>query len=239
MRRFLRLAVLGGAVVAAPTLASAKPSTTAKPAAAASVGSNCVFDIASLPTLGGTIERLLPGSQGDAIGAILQDGSEVVMPPGLAAQDHDLRAGARLSVKGLWSAPLRLVRAFALSGTPSLCASPMPEMVTAAPPASAEGTVARLLHDGDGAVNGALLQDGTVIRVPAAGARTPYLKIGAVLYADGTGYNTAYGKLVMASSLGPNRSQAIRISDEPPVPRGAPPGSAGYDHISGSVSGPE
>ena len=196
-----------------------------------STRSGCVFDLTLLPRFSGKVERLLPGTQGDAVGALLTDGTEVEMPPGLAAQDHHLRAGSILAVKGLAAPSLHLVRAFALSGKQDLCASPLPELVTAAPPASAEGKIARLLHDGDGALNGAILTDGTVIRVPAAGARTQFLKLNAPLYAEGYGYQTAYGKLVVAKRLGPDRLQAIHISDEPPIPRGAPPGSSGYDHI--------
>ncbi|WP_025885589.1 hypothetical protein [Asaia prunellae] len=195
------------------------------------VGTNCVFDLSSLPRFSGRIERLLPGTQGDAIGAILVDGTEVEMAPGLAAQDHHLRAGAVLTVRGLAAPSLHLVRAFALAAQQDVCAAPMPELVTSAPPATAEGRIVRLLHDGDGALNGALLDTGAVIRVPASGARTALLKPGLPLYADGYGYQTAYGKLVVARRLGPNRLQAIHISDEPLIPRGAPPGSDGYDQI--------
>ncbi|GBQ83953.1 hypothetical protein AA0535_0378 [Asaia krungthepensis NRIC 0535] len=179
----------------------------------------------------GKVDRLLPGTQGDAVGAILTDGTEIEMPPGLAAQDHHLRAGSSLTVKGLNAPALHLVRAFALSEKQDLCAAPMPELVTSAPPASAEGRIVRLLHDGDGALNGALLDSGTVLRVPASGARTQYLRPGAPIYAEGYGYQTAYGKLVVARRLGPDRLQAIHVSDEPPIPRGAPPGSTGYDEI--------
>ncbi|GAB6854379.1 hypothetical protein JCM15831A_14030 [Asaia astilbis] len=195
------------------------------------MGMNCVFDVSSLPRFTGRIERLLPGTQGDAVGAILTDGTEVEMPPGLAAQDHTLRAGAVLDVRGLAAPGLRLVRAFALSDKMDVCAAPMPELVTAAPPARAEGHIERLLHDGDGALNGALLNTGTVLRVPASGARPRFLRVGAPIYAEGSGYQTAFGNLVVARRLGPDRLQAVHVSDEPSVPRGAPPGSTGYDQI--------
>ncbi|NIE79951.1 hypothetical protein [Asaia sp. As-1742] len=207
------------------------PQGTMSQAVPGSLPAGCVFDLTSLPRFSGKIDRLLPGTQGDAVGALLKDGTEIEMPPGLAAQDHHMRAGATITVRGLAAPSLRLVRAFALSNGQELCASPMPELVTAAPPASTQGRIARLLHDGDGALNGALLDNGTVLRVPASGARTSFLRLGAPIYAEGYGYQTAYGKLVVARRLGPDRLQAIHVSDEPLVPRGAPPGSAGYDQI--------
>ncbi|GBR16702.1 hypothetical protein [Asaia spathodeae] len=203
---------------------------TTPPADTAPSG-NCVFDLGNLPRFSGKIERLLPGTQGDAVGALLTDGTEVEMPPGLAAQDHHLRAGVVLVVKGLAAPSLHLVRALALSSKADLCAAPMPELVTSAPPANAEGRIVRLLHDGDGALNGAVLNTGTVLRVPASGARTNFLRLGAPIYTEGYGYQTAFGKLVVARRLGPDRLQAIHVSDEPLIPRGAPPGSTGYDQI--------
>lgn len=202
------------------------------------IQSSCVFDLSSLPRIAGKIERLLPGTQGDAIGAILTDGTEVEMPPGLIAQDHRLRPGMTLSVRGLRSASLNLVRAFALTtASGDVCSPPLLELVTSAPPATAQGTVARLLHDGNGALNGALLSDGTVLRVPASAAYARMINLGSSVYADGSGYRTAYGHLVVATRLGPNRLQAVHVSNEPPVPRGAPPGSTGYDAIGANESG--
>ncbi|WP_162993433.1 hypothetical protein [Asaia bogorensis] len=203
----------------------------APPPASGSLPTGCVFDLTSLPRFSGRVERLLPGTQGDVVGALLVDGTEIEMPPGLAAQDHHLRKGAMISVRGLAAPSLHLVRAFALSNGTDICAAPMPELVTAAPPASTQGRISRLLHDGDGALNGALLDDGSVLRVPASGARTSFLRLGAPIYAEGYGYQTAYGKLVVARRLGPDRLQAIHVSDEPLIPRGAPPGSLGYDQI--------
>lgn len=212
-------------------MVSAAAYAASSPHAVPAAGSDCVFDIASLPVLGGTVIRLLPGTNGDVVGALLENGAEVVLPPGLAALAPDLKPGATLRVRGLWSGSLKLVRAFALAGTPAVCASPVPEYVTAAPPVSAQGVVQRLLHDGDGAVNGALLKDGTVLRVPAAGVNAGDLVPGKPIYADGAGYRTHYGLLVRVDVLGPSRGQAQRVSDAPPVPRGAAPGSPAYDEI--------
>ncbi|WP_336762270.1 hypothetical protein [Asaia sp. VD9] len=217
-----------GAALAAGPIEATQVVRSASPGQGAS---QCVFDLRGMQRYSGKVERLLPGTQGDAVGAILTDGTEIEMPPGLAAQDHHLRAGSSLTVRGLIAPALHLIRAFALSDRQDLCAAPMPELVTSAPPASAQGRIARLLHDGDGALNGALLDSGTVLRVPASGARTRYLQPGAPIYAEGYGYQTAYGKLVVARRLGPDRLQAIHVSDEPLIPRGAPPGSVGYDQI--------
>lgn len=219
---------LGSALLLTVTAVKAAPARHPAPVA----GTDCVFDIASLPVLGGKVVRLLPGTNGDVAGAILDNGAEVVLPPGLASLAPDLKPGAMLRVRGLWSGSLKLIRAFALAGQPAVCASPVPEYVTAAPPMSAQGVVVRLLHDGDGAVNGALLTDGTVLRVPAAGVNAGDLVPGKAIYADGAGYRTHYGVLLRVDVLGPSRGQAQRVSDAPPVPRGAAPGSPAYDEIS-------
>lgn len=208
---------------AAPVASGAASSTVS--------GSDCVFDVSVLPVLGGTVARLLPGTNGDVVGALLDNGAELVMPPGLAALARGLKPGAKLAVRGLWSASEHLIRAFALAGTPPLCAIPVPEMVTAAPPVSAQGVIERLLHDGDGAVNGALLKDGTVLRVPAAGVKSSDLTPGRAVYASGAGYRTSWGLLVRVDILGPSRAQAMRVSDEPPIPPGAAAGSPAYDEL--------
>lgn len=234
--RFLSAVLLGGIFAFSPSATRSAHAAKPQTAVPTSYAASCVFDISMLPTVEGKISRLLPGTHGDVVGVIFADGNEVVMPPGLAAQDHNLRIGAPLAVRGLVAPSLHLVRAFALAGQPVVCAAPMPEMVTASPPTSAQGVVERLLHDGDGAVAGALLTDGTVLRTPAAGARSADLVPGKTVYADGKGYQTAYGKLVLVDILGPSRAQAVHISDEPPVPRGAAPGSPAYDELPGAVS---
>jgi hypothetical protein len=81
------------------------------------------------------------------------------------------------------------------------------------------------LHGPRGEVNGALLEDGTVLRLPPAEAErfATLLQPGRTVVAEGSEFANALGKIFEASQLGPSRDQ-LSAAEPPPGPgRDRPP----------------
>jgi hypothetical protein len=90
------------------------------------------------------------------------------------------------------------------------------------------GRVRMSLHGAQGEVNGALLDDGTVLRLPPPEAYrfSTLLQPGHVLVADGVGFATAIGKVFEVQEMGESREQ-MSVVDVPPGPgRGRRPPSS-------------
>src|SRR5260221_601813 len=94
-----------------------------------------------------------------------------------------------------------------------------PSAVSPGSPAAVQGRVRMSLHGPQGDVNGALLDDGTVLRLPPPEAYrfATLLQPGQVLVAEGTGIATAIGKVFEVQQLGASREQ-LSLVDPPPGP---------------------
>jgi hypothetical protein len=83
------------------------------------------------------------------------------------------------------------------------------------------------LHGPRGEVNGALLEDGTVLRLPPPEAErfTILLQPGQTVVAEGSEYGNALGKAFEVSQLGPSRDQlsAVELPPGPGRDRRPPP----------------
>jgi hypothetical protein len=75
------------------------------------------------------------------------------------------------------------------------------------------------LHGPRGDVDGALLEDGTVLRLPPAEANrfASLLQPGQALVAEGDGFANALGKVFEVRQIGPSRDQLSLVA-EPPGP---------------------
>jgi hypothetical protein len=75
------------------------------------------------------------------------------------------------------------------------------------------------LHGPRGDVNGALLEDGTVLRLPPPEADrfADLLQPGVALVAEGDGLANTLGKVLEVRQLGPSRDQLSLVA-EPPGP---------------------
>jgi len=73
------------------------------------------------------------------------------------------------------------------------------------------------LHGPQGDVNGALLEDGTVLRLPPPDAYrlATLLQPGQTLVAEGTGLATAIGKVFEVQQIGASREQ-LSLGETPP-----------------------
>jgi hypothetical protein len=78
------------------------------------------------------------------------------------------------------------------------------------------------LHGPQGEVNGALLQDGTILRLPppAADRLATLLQPGQSLVAEGTVVASTIGKVFAAQQIGASRDQLSLVE----APRGRDPG---------------
>lgn len=93
---------------------------------------------------------------------------------------------------------------------------------------SVQGKVQRPLYGPAGDINGALLEDGSIVRLPPPSAYqiASLLSAGQMLAVQGWGLTTAYGRVIDAQSVGPSPSQLTQVAPPPPLGFGAPPPAA-------------
>ncbi|MFA4142076.1 hypothetical protein P2C94_22590, partial [Xanthomonas perforans] len=103
-------------------------------------------------------------------------------------------------------------------------------------PLQSDGTIQRLVYGPAGEVNGALVSDGTVVRMPPHLALqfADLLRVGEPLSASGFGVATPDGRAIEATQLGRDRSSLRALFTAPrpdgplpPPPPGAPVPPAG------------
>jgi hypothetical protein len=172
------------------------------------------FDPTQLPSFTGTVERYLPNPRGEVDGLIFREGPQVVFPPDVAeAVRRDAPVGRSVIVWGIRarSAPVITMLAFAPSSdtTPVVVdrfywrlGGRVPQEGNA--PLRLSGTVKQPYYTPQGEVAGAILEDGSVVLVPASavdGARD-LLKQGQALAAAGSGREGPDGRALLAEQLG-------------------------------------
>ena len=116
---------------------------------------------------------------------------------------------------------------------------PQPGMVAPVPGlVEAQGRIRMTLHGPQGDVNGALLDDGTVVRLPPPEAYrfAALLQPGQTVVVTGTGFANAIGKMLQVWQIGPTRDQLSQVQIPPGKGggvgkkgrRGPPPVFAGF-----------
>ncbi|OAS25730.1 hypothetical protein [Methylobacterium platani] len=217
-------AVLAATALAA-TLAAA---TLAACPAAAQDGS--VWDPGTLPETKGTVKQYTLTPRGDVDGLILTDGTEVKLPPRLSgAVVFTVRPGDAVTVRGMRARALPLV-----DGAQIRNEATGATLVTLGPPDPAaeetvtSGRVAALLHGRRGEVNGALLDDGTTLRLPPheAARLGSTLQVGRSVSVRGAPARSPLGTVVEVRALGTSPESLTEIAGPPPRPPG-PRGAAG------------
>lgn len=121
------------------------------------------------------------------------------------------RSRTRTSAKP-WSTMDRHLRAFGRHRTPPGMPAP------GAQQASIQGKVQRPLYRPAGDVKGALLEDGTIVRI---GPREAYrvaslLNPGQILAVQGWALTTAHGSVIDAQAVGPSPNQLTQVAPPPP-----------------------
>ena len=238
MNRTPRRLLFGGATLvscAIAGLAATQPMPQATPVGAPppspTVGP--AHDLQRLQETHGIVQRFTLTPRGDLDGFVLTDGTDVHLPPHLSTQlAAAVRPGDSVSVRGYRSATVPLVVAADVTDPatnqtvadqgpppPGFGPPPLPPGVPApgAQQTSLTGRVETSLYGTAGDLNGAVLEDGTIVRVspPTACQLTNILVPGQPVAVQGWGLNTSYGRVVDA--------QAIGLASGQPTPAAPPP----------------
>ncbi|MBW6396417.1 hypothetical protein KPL78_01095 [Roseomonas sp. HJA6] len=185
-----------------------------------------MFDTAQLPQTHGVVARYSLGPRGEVDGLILQDGTQVQLPSHLGSElVFAARPGDAVTVRGLLAIGVPLVAAVSVrndaTGAEVVDAGGGPHggEVTV----GASGPVQTVLRGRRGEVNGAILVDGTTVRVPphAAVQMAELLRPGATLAVRGEGRTTVFGRVIEARFAGPSMDRLTEIAG--PGPRDMSP----------------
>jgi hypothetical protein len=207
-----------------------------------------LYDPQQLPVQRGQVQQFTLTPRGDIDGLILTDGTEVKTSPHLSAEiAYSIKPGDTVTIHGLHAAALPLVQAVSITdeaigrtvidyGPPGPRRGPAVGLTAPIPGLTeVQGRVRMVLHGRRGDVNGALLEDGTVLRLPPPEAYrfAGLLQSGRIVVAEGVGFATAVGKVFQVWQLGPSRDQLSQVQMPGPGKggkkgrRGPPPAFAG------------
>jgi hypothetical protein len=182
------------------------------------------IDPDSLPEVAGIFERFVLNPHGEVDGFVMKGEQAAVLvhtPPHVEDQlTRHLSAGDKVRVRGVRPRGAELLAAVAvITATGRQIIDEGPNHDRKHPkvkhePMTADGTVQMSLFGPKGELRGALLSDGTVLRVGPKEAEqvATLLAPGAKLAARGDGLQTRHGRVIHAFELGPDsaRLKAVR-----------------------------
>ena len=130
-----------------------------------------LWDSTQLPETKGTVKQYTLTPRGDVDGLILNDGTEVKLPPHLTAQIvFAVKPGDAVTVRGLRARALPLVDAASVTnfvtGATVTDNGPPDGPGRTVTETTISGRIAATLHGKRGEVNGALLDTGPMLRLP-------------------------------------------------------------------------
>jgi hypothetical protein len=226
-------ALLGGAVFALSAGALAQILPVAD-------GRTPLYDPQQLPRQQGQVQQFTLTPRGDIDGLILTDGTEVKTPPHLSSQiAFSIKPGDTVVIYGLHAAALPLVQAVSITDE----ATGRTVIDNGPPPGRGRGPIEPLsrltevqgrvrmpLHGPRGDANGALLEDGSILRLPPPEAErfANLLQAGQTVVVEGIELANPIGKVLEVRRIGSSRDQLNQV-DAPPGPggkkgrRGPPP----------------
>src|SRR6266851_2380198 len=187
------------------------------------------YDPQQLPMLQGKVAQYSLTPRGEVDGLILEDGTEIRLPPHLGVQlVVAIKPGDRVTVHGLKAREIAMVQA--ISVTNDATGATVTDDGPGGPrgprdrgqPLSAQGHIKTQLHGPRGDLNGVLLEDGTIVRLPPdeADRLAAQLAPGQPLYVEGDGVAGPLGRVIAAQQIGPSQSQLAQVQGPPPPPRG-------------------
>ncbi len=251
----LLIATAAAGTLAGGVLAQTPATRTAPPPVAAPLApAQPAFDLSQLPATRGTVKYFTLTPRGDVDGFILADGTQVHVPPHLSTQlVAAVRLGDAVTVRGLRAAAVPMVAALSVTGDASGQTvvdmgppggpghgpggrppgapppPPPPGGPAAGPPSEVSGKILAVLHGPRGEANGAMLEDGTVLRLPPpeAARLTATLASGQVVVAQVPGIANNLGRMVDVRAIGPSRDQLAQVQAPPPRGSGGPDGRRG------------
>ncbi len=190
-----------------------------------------VYDLSQLPAVKGKVAQYLLTPRGTVDGLILADGTEVYVEPRLSTQlVFAVKPGDAVTIHGLKARALPMVMGASVTNDASgLTVAGSPRGPRGAMTQyDATGVVKAQLHTPRGDVDGVLLQDGTIVRLPPPEAQkfAADLAPGKSLFAQGFGYEGALGKIIAARALGADKDHTQPVAG----PRMPGPGGHNWGH---------
>jgi hypothetical protein len=228
MRRVLASLLTTGLAVCAAGIASAD-SPTAPRGGPPSGAAGSLYDLSQLPAVSGTVAHYTLTPRGDVDGLVLTDGTEVRFPPHLSTQlVFAVKLGDAVTVHGLKAYSIPLIAAVAITDNSANITivddgpSGPGKAAGEAQAMKAEGRVEAALHGPRGELNGAMLDDGTVLRLapPEAQRVASMLVPGQSIEAEGRGLATPLGKVIEVTAIGSPGTPPTEVAPPPPPPNG-------------------
>lgn len=176
------------------------------------------YDPAQLPEVKGKVAQYLLTPRGDLDGLILADGTEVHIPPPFSAQVVAVaKPGDAVTIHGLKARALPMVAAASLTNDATLATitiTPPREHMGWGSAMEATGKIKAPLHEARGGVNGVLLEDGTIVRLPPpeAAKLASLLTPGTTVLVRGNGSASALGRVIAAHDIGPDAEHLTHIA---------------------------
>jgi len=206
--------------------------------------STSTFDPAQLPEFKGKVAQYTLSPRGEVDGLILDDGTEVNVPPHLSsALVFSIKPGDAVSIHGLKARAVPMIAAVTITNVASgvVVGGGQGGEHEGGARIEVTGVVKEVLHTPHGDVGGALLQDGTVVRMPPPAAKklASLLVVGQTIAVRGMGVTNALGKSVFAMDAGPSMDKLTHI-DMPHWhhgPGGGPDGEHGMMGHPGGMMG--
>ena len=180
------------------------------------------YDPAQLPEVKGKVAQYTLTPRGDVDGLILTDGTEVHVAPRLSTElVFAVRPGDDVTIHGLKARALPMVAAASVTNDAThvtVTFAPLREEAQT----DLQGKIKQQLHGPRGDLNGVVLEDGTIVRLPPSEATklAAQLAAGQPLYVRGVGVENPLGHLVLARAIGPSKDQLTSIAA--PRPFGGP-----------------
>jgi hypothetical protein len=182
------------------------------------------YDPNQLPAIQGKVAEYSLTPRGEVDGLILTDGTEVHLPPHFStALVYAVRPGDAVTIHGLRARAEPLVQAMSVSndatGATILDTRPG-DPSGAQQPMTVQGRIRQQLHGPQGELNGVLLEDGTIIRLPPPEAQRLAADVtpGATVTVQGDGLSGPLGRVIEARSIGPGLAQMAQVAAPPPPP---------------------
>ena len=194
-------------------------------------------------TLTGTVQVFTLTPVGDLDGFLLRNGTEIHTPPHLTRQlAAVVQPGDQVQVQGWQSVTPGVIAAVMMTdardGQSVVDQGPPPPGTMPPPPPagypapgaqqdSIQGQIQQTLHGPHGDINGALLADGTQLRMPppAAYQVASLLQPGQTIAAQGFVLSTGYGRVMDVQAAGPSPGRLMQLTPGIGVP--PPPGGPG------------
>ena len=190
------------------------------------------YDPAQLPAIEGKVAEYSLTPRGDVDGLILADGTEVHLPPHLGTQlVYAVKPGDAVTIRGLKARAIPMIQAMSVKNDAT--GTTVTDTGAGGPPGprgaqqalTDTGRIKAQLHGPRGDLNGALLEDGTIVRLPPPEATrlAAVLTTGANLTVQGQGIEGPLGRVIEVQSIGPDAGHLSQVATPPPLPGHRPP----------------